>query len=149
MDEAKLLVFERHILRKKFVPVGESNAWRIRKNMELMSQYGGIDVFEFIKLGRLQWTEHVKRMDSNKIPKKVQIEELHGKRRVEKPNIKCLDPVSEDSRILLSTQNWTSWIIWTFGGEEAWARWWAVGPIMRMIYSNEWNIKMLLLWKYF
>ena len=55
VEQRKLIIFERKILRKMFGPVQDENGiWRIRKNHELKELIGNADIVRFIK-GRMAW----------------------------------------------------------------------------------------------
>lgn len=105
-DINRLLIFERSIMRRIFGPVREGHVWRRRRNAELSELYGDIDIVKFVKLGRLRWAGHVARMGDSEIPKKMLTDELHGKRRVGRPNVRWEDSVSADARALLGARNW-------------------------------------------
>jgi hypothetical protein len=65
--EMALAAFERKILRKIFGPVSINGSWRLRYNEELYHMYRSADVVTHIKLRRLEWAEHVHRMQSSRI----------------------------------------------------------------------------------
>ena len=63
--------FERKVLRKIYGPVLDKGVWRIRYNNELCKLTGGEDIVRFIKAQRIQWLDHVERMDETAMPKRV------------------------------------------------------------------------------
>ena len=105
-DEKRLLAFEWGILRRIYGPIKVGEVWRRRKNRELYSLFKDDDVAQVIKLGRLRWAGHLARMHINEIPKKVVTEDIHGVRRVGRPNVRWLDGVAEASRTLLGVRDW-------------------------------------------
>lgn len=105
-DEAKLLIFERLVLRRVFGGVKEGEIWRRRKNRELYDVFDNDDIVRVIKLGRLRWAGHVARMNDREIPKKILTEELHRARRVGRPRTRWRDGVDLDARNLLNARNW-------------------------------------------
>ena len=60
-NEAQLQVFER-ILRKIFGPICDNGKWRIRYNSEIYSIYTDPDIIKTIKISKLRWTGHIKRI---------------------------------------------------------------------------------------
>jgi len=45
--------------------------WRIRYNEELCKLMAGEDMVRFIKAQRIQWLDHVERMDETAMPKRA------------------------------------------------------------------------------
>ena len=52
-------------------PKQERGRWRPRRNSELYSLYKEPNVVEDIKIRRLGWAGHIKRMEEERVPKKV------------------------------------------------------------------------------
>jgi len=67
----KLLDFERKILRRTFGPTKENHIWRIKTNEELDKMIKLINIVKYIKIQRLRWFRHVKRMPGTRTVKKV------------------------------------------------------------------------------
>jgi len=67
----KLLVFERKILRRIFVPMKENQIWRIKTNKELDKLIKQKNVVNCIKAQRLSWFGHVQKMPDTRILKKI------------------------------------------------------------------------------
>jgi len=63
IEEKKLLVFERNVLRKIFGPVKdrETGEWRTRKNEELERLFRKENIFNVVRNQRIQWTGHAMR----------------------------------------------------------------------------------------
>jgi len=57
VDELRLGVFERKILRRIYGPICEVAVWRSRYNEELL--YDETDLATTIKITRLRWAGHV------------------------------------------------------------------------------------------
>jgi hypothetical protein len=56
VEEEKLRIFERKVLRKIFGSIQRENGvWTIRTNEEAYNLYGKEDIIRFIKLQRLMW----------------------------------------------------------------------------------------------
>jgi hypothetical protein len=51
-------------------PTHEWGYWRPRWNNELYNLYKEPNIVEGIKIGRLEWTVHIIRMEEERIPKK-------------------------------------------------------------------------------
>jgi hypothetical protein len=62
-SENALSIFERKILRRIYGPLQDNGQWRFRYNKELYELYGEPDFVTCIKLKRLQWAGHVRRME--------------------------------------------------------------------------------------
>jgi hypothetical protein len=63
MDKKRLGTCERKILRRTYEPVGEQGIWRISTNQELRELYKDLDIVAGFKNKRMEWTEHVVRID--------------------------------------------------------------------------------------
>ena len=66
--EEMLDIFERRVLRRIFGSTQAEKGWRLRYNAEIYDLYKDMKVTEGIKFRRLQWTEHVVRMEEHRIP---------------------------------------------------------------------------------
>jgi len=55
----------------KRIPVVDKGVWRIRYNEELCKLMAGEDMVRFIKAQRIQWLDHVERMDETAMPKRA------------------------------------------------------------------------------
>jgi hypothetical protein len=57
-DELQLVVFEREVLRKIFVPIRDTDQWRRRYNEELYQLYVEPDTVKWIRSAKTQmgWT---------------------------------------------------------------------------------------------
>jgi hypothetical protein len=81
LDENSLRIFERKILRKIHRPVQEGDTWRIKYNEELNRLLKGEDIVKFIKVQRIRWLGHVKRMEAGTMPRRMVEERLFTGRR--------------------------------------------------------------------
>jgi len=59
VDELRLGVFEKKILRRICGPICEMAVWRSRYNEELYRLYDETDLVTTIKITRLRWAGHV------------------------------------------------------------------------------------------
>jgi hypothetical protein len=67
----KLMIFKRKIIRKIFGPTrSDDGNWRIKTNQEINEAIKGKNIIGFIKMQRLSWLGHAKRMaDDNNVKK--------------------------------------------------------------------------------
>jgi len=80
VDELRLGVFERKILRRIYEPICEEAVWRSRYNKELFRLYDEADLVTTIKISRLRWAGHVMQMQDNLPCKKITLDKLEGRR---------------------------------------------------------------------
>jgi hypothetical protein len=67
----ELLVFERKILRRIFVPTKENQIWRVKTSDELDKLIKHKNIINYIKAQRLSWFGHVQRMPDTRTIKKI------------------------------------------------------------------------------
>ena len=65
---------------------------------ELCKLMAGEDIVIFIKAQRIQWLDHVERMDETAMPKRVLKGKLYATRRIGRPRIRWLEDVIADLR---------------------------------------------------
>jgi hypothetical protein len=70
--------------------------WGRRRNVELQNVYKSPDIVTEIKIRRLEWLEHVIRMEDTRIPKMALNTKPEGRRRVCRPKLRWLDDVEAD-----------------------------------------------------
>jgi hypothetical protein len=72
-DRKQLNIFERKVYRRILGPVydNEKENWRILTNTEIYARVKKPTIIETIRLDRLRWFGHIKRMEGNGIPKRV------------------------------------------------------------------------------
>jgi hypothetical protein len=97
---------ERKILRKIYGPVQEGDTWRIRYNEELNIFIKGEDIVKFIKVQRIRWLGHVKRMEAGALPRRMMEGRLFTGRRKGRPCLRWIDNVVADLRAMRIKQ-WT------------------------------------------
>jgi hypothetical protein len=88
------------ILRKIYGPKSEQGVWRIRSNLEIQNMYKSPDIVTEIKVRRLEWLEHVVRMEDTHPSKMVFNAKPEGRREVERPRLRWLDDVEADIKSL-------------------------------------------------
>jgi len=105
VDELRLGVFERKILRRICGPICEEAVWRSRYNEELYHLYDEADLVTTIKITRLRWAGYVMRMQDNLPCKKITLDKPEGRRRAGRPNLGWIDGVTKVAEIL-GVRNW-------------------------------------------
>jgi len=105
VDELRLGVFERKILRRTYGPICEEEIWRSRYNEELYRLYDEADLVTTVKSTRLRWAGHVNRMQDNLPCKKITLDKPEGRRRAGRPNLRWIDGVRKDAE-KLGVRNW-------------------------------------------
>jgi len=78
--EKMLMTWERKILRKIYGPAKENGQWRIKTNLELIEKYKSQDIVTVIKIRRVEWLEHIIRMNETRSVKKIFEGKLEGRR---------------------------------------------------------------------
>jgi hypothetical protein len=71
-DRKKINIFERKVYRRILGPVygNEKENWRILTNKDIYAVVKKPTITETIRLNRLLWFGHVRRMGENRIPQK-------------------------------------------------------------------------------
>lgn len=60
LDEKRLILFERKILRKIYGPkINEENSYERRTNAELKTMFNGPNILGILKSRRISWAGHV------------------------------------------------------------------------------------------
>jgi hypothetical protein len=89
-DENSSRIFERKILTKIYGPVQEGDTWRIRYNEELNRFIKEEDIVKFIKVQRIRWLGHVKRMEAGVMPRRMLKGRLFTGRRKGRPRLRWM-----------------------------------------------------------
>ena len=76
-----LMTWERKILKKIYGPTKENGQWRIKTNEELRTKYKSQDIVTTVKIRRLQWLGHVRRMNETRSVRKIFEGKLEGRSR--------------------------------------------------------------------
>jgi len=105
VDEFRLGVFERKILRRIYGPICEGVIWRSRYNEELYRLYDETDLVTTVRITRLRWAGHIVRMQDNLPCKKTTLGKPEGGRQVGRPNLRWMDKVMRDAE-RLEVRNW-------------------------------------------
>jgi hypothetical protein len=82
----------------------EKENWRILTNKEIYAIVKKPTTTETIRLNRLLWLQHVRRMEENRIPKRVLYMNLETTRLRGRPRNRWQDEVEEDGRIVGAEQ---------------------------------------------
>jgi len=105
VDELRLVVFERKILRRIYGPVCEEAVWRSRYIEEIYHLYDEADHVTIINIYRLRWAGHVIRIEDNLPCKKITLDKPEGRRRAGRPNLRWTDGVTKDAE-KFGVRNW-------------------------------------------
>jgi hypothetical protein len=68
--------------------VRQGREWRIRNNEEIDNIIRKKDIVRFVKARRLSWIGHVERMEDSRMPKRVMREEIHTRRKRDRPKVR-------------------------------------------------------------
>ena len=78
-EEQALLILERKIFRRIFGPKYENGEWKSGTNRELEEMSKGENIVKWIKGQRISWLGHLERIEEDRMPKKIFIQELEGR----------------------------------------------------------------------
>jgi hypothetical protein len=107
VEEEKLRIFERKVLRKIFGPIQhENDAWTIRTNEEVYNLYGKEDIITFIKSQRLKWWGLVYRMENERNVKRLTQWKPIATRPSGRPTTRWQDGVLKDIKTM-KIRSWT------------------------------------------
>jgi hypothetical protein len=73
------------IFRRIYGPKYEDGEWKIRTNRELEELNKGENIVKWVKGQRISRLGHLKRMEEDRMPKKICTQELEGSRRRGRP----------------------------------------------------------------
>jgi hypothetical protein len=90
------------VYRRNLGPVhdNEKENWKILTNKEIYAVVKNSTITKSIRLNRLHWFGHVRRMEGNRIPKKVLYMSLEATRMRGRPSNRWQDEVREDGRLV-------------------------------------------------
>ena len=102
----KLMIFERRIMRKIFVPARTNDGYcRIKTNQEINEILKGQNIIGFIKKQRLNWLGHVERMAEDNNVLKTKRWKPMSKRPIGRPKTRWEEDVLEDIKSM-NVCNW-------------------------------------------
>jgi hypothetical protein len=87
-------------LRKIYGSTKKNGQWRIKTNEEFMTKYKAPDIVNVIKFRRLEWLEHVDRMNETRSVKQIFKGKLEGRRGSGRPRLRWINDVEDDLREL-------------------------------------------------
>jgi len=99
-EEKALLIFERKIFRRIYGPKYENGERNSRTNRELEDMSKGQNIVKWIKWQRISWLGHLERMEEDRMPKKIFIQEMEGTRRRRRPRKRWTEEVQRDLQML-------------------------------------------------
>jgi hypothetical protein len=100
IDEVKLSISERKILRKMYGPNFVNVVWRIKNNDAPYSLYKELSIMKTIKRARLKWLGHIARMEDYVSFMKTKFSQPEFRRKKGRPRLKWLDSVSKELNTL-------------------------------------------------
>ena len=108
--EAKLMVFENNILRRIYGPIydHEVGEWRRRHNQELRDASQQPRIIDIVKRNQLRWAGHVARMPVDRIPRKVMLGQVDGRRPRGRPRLRWQDGIRDE--VLKRTDDVRPWM---------------------------------------
>jgi hypothetical protein len=104
-----VLVFERKIFRRIYGPKYVNGEWKIRTKRELEEMSKGGNIVKWIKGQRISWLGHLERMEENRMPKMIFIQELEGPRRRGRPRKRWKEEVEKDLHVL-GVRRWREFV---------------------------------------
>ena len=78
----------------------ESGEWKSRTNRELEFMGKGENIVKWEKGQRISWLGHLERMEEDRMPKKIFIQELEGSRRRGSPRKGWKEEIERDLQVL-------------------------------------------------
>jgi hypothetical protein len=99
-EEQALLIFEKKIFRRIYGAKYEDGEWKRKTNRELEELSKGENIVKWIKGQRISWLGHLKRMEDDRMPKKIFTQKLEGTRRRGRPRKGWREEVERDLQVL-------------------------------------------------
>jgi hypothetical protein len=107
MEEQRLRVFEKRVLRIFGPKREEDKSWRKLHNDKLHSLYSSSNIVTVIKSRRMRWAGHVARMGEGSSVYRVLVGRSEGKRQLGRPRRRWEDNIKTDLRdIGINESNW-------------------------------------------
>jgi len=97
LNENKLDIFERRVLRRIFGGICENGIWRKRYNHELYQLYKNISASATVKIHRLRWAGHIIRADDAYPPKRILVGQPQQNRKRGRPRLRWVEGVDSDA----------------------------------------------------
>ena len=95
-----MLIFERKILRRIYGPKYENGKWKSRTNQEWEDTSKGENIVKWIKGQRIGWLGHLERIEEDRMPKKIFIQEVEGTRQMGRPRRGWKEEIERDLQVL-------------------------------------------------
>jgi len=99
-EEQAVLIFERKIFRRIYGTKYENGEWKSGTNGELEEMSKGENIVKWIKGQRISWLGHLERMEEDRMPKNIFIQELERTRRRGRPRKRWKEEVERDLQVL-------------------------------------------------
>jgi hypothetical protein len=102
---------------ENYWPAKDKEGWQIRYSYELYNLYNAPVVVKTVKLGRLKWLGHLTRANETSPCRKLTFSKPIGTRRAGRPNLRWLDSIKKDLRIL-GVRGWITEVQEGHGGGQ-------------------------------
>ena len=87
-------------LRRIYGPKYENGEWKSRTNRELEEMSKAENNVKWIMVSRISWLGHLERIEEDRMPKKIFIQELEGTKRMGRPRRGWKEEVERDLQVL-------------------------------------------------
>jgi len=114
-EEQAVLILERKIFRRMYGPKYENGEWESGTNGELEELSKGENIVKRIKGQRISWLGHLKRMEEDRMPKKIFTQELEGMRQRGRPRKEWREEVERDLQVM-GVRRWRELVTGQNGG---------------------------------
>jgi hypothetical protein len=101
-------VFERKILRRIYGPIRNKGQLRSRHNKELYDLFKESKLSITIRIARLRWAGHVRRMDEEALPRRIMYVTPIGQRETGRRKARWREEVGKDARMLVIRCWWST-----------------------------------------
>jgi hypothetical protein len=88
------------VLRKIYGPSYVNGVCRIKYIDKLYKLFKEPNIVQSIKINRLKWPEHIRRMDEGSLCRKLTFSQVQGSRKEGRPILRWMDDALQDLRIL-------------------------------------------------
>jgi len=109
-EEQAVIIFEMKIFRRIYGTKYENGEWKSRTNRELEEMSKGENIVQWIKGQRISWLGRLERMEEDRMPKKIFIQEMEGTRQRGRPSRGWKEEVERDLQVT-GVRRWREMVI--------------------------------------